>query len=131
MTRTQDDSNTSTFILVKDINRERYDVDALSFFFYLMFWLRDYSFDCLFSDKHFYRKSCFLFIAFFILRPATNVKTTPGTRDIHQIQRVSDYEVRYRSLACFCPSCRGDGGVCQNISIVGGWKRKVLQLLKK
>ncbi|GFS13191.1 (S)-beta-bisabolene synthase [Elysia marginata] len=52
-------------------------------------------------------------------RPQTDVVTVPGTRRIHQAERVSDYIIRTRNLACFCEVCRADGASCLNESYVG------------
>ncbi|XP_005092203.1 uncharacterized protein LOC101850189 [Aplysia californica] len=52
-------------------------------------------------------------------RPETDVITIPGTRRIHQAERVSNYIIRTRTLACFCPACRRDEGGCHNQAYVG------------
>ncbi|KAK3737723.1 hypothetical protein RRG08_017297 [Elysia crispata] len=52
-------------------------------------------------------------------RPQTDVVTIPGTRRIHQAERVSDYIIRTRMLACFCEACRRDSESCPNQAYVG------------
>ncbi|GFO06624.1 (S)-beta-bisabolene synthase [Plakobranchus ocellatus] len=53
-------------------------------------------------------------------RPATDIVTVPGTRRIHQAERVSDYIIRTRQLACFCEACRDDQpGECINKAYTG------------
>ena len=52
-------------------------------------------------------------------RPQTDVVTIPGTRRIHQVERVSDYIIRTRMLACFCEACRRDSDSCPNQAYVG------------
>ncbi|KAK3741460.1 hypothetical protein RRG08_017589 [Elysia crispata] len=52
-------------------------------------------------------------------RPQTDVVTIPGTRRIHQAERVYDYIICTRILACFCQACRRDSDSCPNQAYVG------------
>lgn len=54
-------------------------------------------------------------------RSITDVLTVPGTRKIHQVERVSDYVVRHRQRACYCIACKDDRSGCINYSHVGQW----------
>ena len=54
-------------------------------------------------------------------RIETDVNTVPGTRKMHQVERVNDYVIKSRTLACFCPSCRRGDVHCVNAHMVGDW----------
>lgn len=57
-------------------------------------------------------------------RPETKVKGVPGSRKIHQIQKVdgSTYKVQHRKLSCFCQYCRNTNeGICSYAEYVGAF----------
>lgn len=56
-------------------------------------------------------------------RPETEIRTVPGTRKMHQVERVSNFVIKSRRFACLCLCCRENvDGICPNKDITGPYE---------
>ena len=64
-------------------------------------------------------------------RPSTEICAVPGTRAIHQAERVADWKIKTRKLACFCVGCEMRPPRCLNAQYVGSFELRTLTVQKK
>ena len=71
-------------------------------------------------------------------RPYTKAKTLPNTRKIHQLENIPSrpgYNLRTRTLSCFCPACRDmlmpvpekSHGECRNKTMVDSFQNRKIK----
>lgn len=54
-----------------------------------------------------------------------------GTRKIHAARnRGVDYKLQIRKLSCYCPSCLGESGECENVEYCEVWEDQALKFIQ-
>ena len=84
------------------------------------------------NEEHSHKKRCFKFVEFGKIdhqRPdrTTNIKTVPGTRQLHCVKGSSCFVVNVKERSCYCKPCITNQGVCENEDFCGTLQQFVMK----